>query len=256
MRFVMGSLLLMVGSPLLAVPFMEWEGTDDLVARVLVTSFVVAMGGLGCYLGGRMLRRAFLRPPTMEVGPEALTIRHGAVLRAPVAINRSQISAVSVRRDPKDSFWDPERFDIAVDYETYSMALGPDQVAELLDTASDHLVPVITHVDSDDPNVMIVFDRLVNLPARRRALTNYLYGRHQRPSAKSEVRAVALCVENPEAAHEVFSAWVVPTKLDIEHHDLIVPSGGDQRRASWMRIARYAALGYFLLVVLSAVLNR
>ncbi len=190
------------------------------------------------YMAGREI---FPRSAHLALKPDLLELRHPMLLRRPLRIPLDRIDRVAVSLPESPGLWDPRAATVERESRGVSWVASDDETVEVLDTATRIMLPLASHVRTDEPNVAFVFRGPVDVTALRRGSPERGAFAVRRLNDVDRARGFLARVRDPAAVARAFGDLGLVGNLSRDHQDLIEPEDEDVERLA--RVRRSAILG-------------
>ena len=222
------------------------EETFRLVTGLIAAALIAWAGWV--FLPPGITRRAYL-----ELGPDALVVRHPGLFKHPFAVARQTIKAVAV--DPRTWRWrwvgNKGRFHLAAGAPAADGA--SDRPAQelpewLFSVVGGSPFPVLSNVD-DVPNLAFLFTEPVRLRAVRRGLRPFATKNPVHlPLQARQVRGLLVKIKDVEAGERALSQWTTVRPLTVDDVFEVQPDPEYKLKAKRRRRAANVWLTILLLV--------
>lgn len=211
------------------------EGRFEIAAPVFL--FALAAG----WLARRIARELFPNPASLGISPNALVLKHPLLLKRDLEVTFDDVDRVVVRDSDSPGFWDPRGFTLEREQRGVAWIAGGGETVEALDATTRFMLPLASHVQSDEPNVAVVFRRPVDLRGLRDASICGADLAVRRLCDVEQAPGFLARVKDPEAVARAFGERRLLGKLTQEHEALLEPAEEDVKRyRSWRRRAVWA----------------
>lgn len=233
-------------SVVLAVGFMPRAFTGDLPGAVALAAVAAGFG----WVVYRIFREAFPGRAHLGLTPNAIVLRHPLLLRRPLEIPLGDVERVAVSSTSSPGFWDPREFTLQKEHRGVTWVAPDDETAEALDITTRVLLPLASHVCTDEPNVAIVLRSPVDITGVRKKPISSGDLLVRRLCDVTQTRGFLARVQNPDAVSQAFAERCLLGKLSRDQDDLVEPSDADVKRVRRFRVVnllwRVAALVWTL----------
>lgn len=218
-------------SCVIALAFLPRAFTGDLPGAVALVAVAAGFG----WIEYRIFREAFPGRACLALTPNSLVLTHPLLLRGRFEIPLGEVERVAVDTIASPGLWDPTDFTLEKEQAGVTWIASDDETVEVLHETTRLLLPLASHVYTDEPNVAVVFRSVVDVTEVRKKPISSGHPLVRRLCDVDQTRGFLARVEDPDPVARAFAQQNLLGKLSRDQEDLAEPTDADVTRVRRFR---------------------